>query len=308
MTSLMAIHARCLLGFSLTVFVSVHLWFHLPPSHAQAQAKPQRVIKLTGFIQHLQWSPDGKKFLFTRSNFGGKMGLWTVNVDGSELTQLLPKAPGPCFDGHWSPDSKQIVFVYDILRGTDGQLQIDVMSADGSNQKNLVPHKTFFEESPRFARDGKKIAWTSTRNKNQDIWVMDADGKNAKALTTDLAIDNAPTWSPDGKQLAFTSARAGNLDIWLMNADGSNAKRLTDHPRMDYWPAWSPDGKHIAFTSNRDGNYEIYLMNPDGSGQRNFSQHPGLDNWATWSPDARRLAWISNRDGEYAIIVADVLK
>ena len=229
-------------------------------------------------------------------------------ADGGELTHLLPKANTPHFDGAWSPDSKRIIFVYDILQGTDGKLQLDVMNADGSGQKNLLPHKTFFEESPRYSFDGKKIAWTSTRNKNQDIWLMDADGANPKALTNDLAIDNAPTWSPDGKQLAFTSARAGNLDIWVMNADGSGQKRLTTDPKMDYWPAWSPDGKKIAFTSNRDGNYEIYLMNPDGTGQQNLTRHPGNDNYATWSPDSRRLAWISNRDGEYGIYVIDLAK
>src|SRR5690348_3095053 len=38
---------------------------------------PTRLVKLSGFLQHLQWSPDGKKFLFTRVNYGGKMGLWT---------------------------------------------------------------------------------------------------------------------------------------------------------------------------------------------------------------------------------------
>src|SRR5947208_12150066 len=78
---------------------------------APDSAKPIRLVKISGFIQHLQWSPDGKKFLFTRGNFGGKMGLWTVNADGEELTQLLPKAPVPQFDGHWSPDSKRILFV-----------------------------------------------------------------------------------------------------------------------------------------------------------------------------------------------------
>ncbi|HZZ79226.1 MAG TPA: hypothetical protein VFE62_11945 [Gemmataceae bacterium] len=267
---------------------------------------PTRLLKLSGFLQHLQWSPDGKKFLFTRVNYGGKMGLWTVNIDGTELTQLLPKAPNPQFDGCWSRDSKRILFVYDILQGTDGKLQLDLMNADGSGQKNLLPHKTAFEESPRYSSNGEKIAWTSTRNKNQDIWIMNADGSAMKALTTDPAIDHSPTWAPDSKRIAFVSARAGNLDIWVMNADGSEQKRLTDHPRIDTWPVWSPDGKKIAFTSNRDGNYEIYLMNPDGTGQQNLSQHPGSDHWAAWSPDARKLAWISNRDGEYAIYVQEV--
>ncbi|MSU79902.1 MAG: hypothetical protein EXS16_17660 [Gemmataceae bacterium] len=293
------------LGFGL--FIVALLAFAGGTDGQPIAPKAQRLLKLPGFMQHLQWSPDGKKFLFTRIH-AGTMGLWTMNIDGSELTQLLPKANTPHFDGHWSPDSKHIIFVYDILQGTDGKLQLDIMNADGSGQKNLLPHKGTFEESPRFSRDGTKLLWTSTRNKNQDIWLMDADGKNQKALTTDLAIGNSPTWSPDGKRIAFTSVRAGNLDIWVMNADGSEQKRLTDHPRMDYWPSWSPDGKTIAFTTNRDGNYEIYLMNSDGTNQRNVTTHPSNDNWATWSPDSRRLAWITNRDGDYAIYVAEVGK
>ncbi len=290
------------LGFGLLVLTMTAIADGQPVS-----PKAQRLVKLPGFMQHLQWSPDGKKFLFTRIH-AGKMGLWTVNIDGSELTLLLPKANTPHFDAHWAPDSKRVLFVYDILQGTDGKLQLDIMNADGSGQKNLLAHKGTFEESPRYSRDGTKILWTSTRNKNQDIWFMDADGKNQKALTNDLAIDNSPTWSPDGKRIAFASARAGSLDIWVMNADGSEQKRLTDHPRMDYWPSWSPDGKTIAFTTNRDGNYEIYLMNSDGTNQRNVTTHPSNDNWATWSPDSRRLAWITNRDGDYAIYVAEVKK
>ena len=163
-------------------------------------AQPTRLVKPGGFIQHLTWSPDGKKFLFTRIH-AGKMGLWTVNIDGSELTQLLPKANTPHFDGAWSPDSKRIIFVYDILQGTDGKLQLDVMNADGSGQKNLVPHKNFFEESPRYSPDGEKIIWTSTRKK-PDI-DHEYDGKNMKAATTDRR-STMPDMVARRKLIAFT--------------------------------------------------------------------------------------------------------
>ncbi|MBI3409415.1 MAG: PD40 domain-containing protein [Planctomycetes bacterium] len=265
---------------------------------------PVRIAAFKDFIQHLSWSPDGKKFLFTRIH-KSQMGLWTMNVDGSDAKPVIAKFTTPHFDGAWSPDSQRIVFVWDRLEGTDGKLQIDVVNADGTGQKNLLPHAAF-DEAPRWSPDGKSIAFASTRGKNQDIWIMDAEGKNLKRLTSDPAPDNAPAWSPDGKQIAFTSGRSGNLDIWVMKADGSEVKRLTNHPMMDYWPTWSPDGKRIAFTSNRDGNYEIYVMNTDGTGQRNLTNHPATDNFATWSPDGNRLAFISNRGGQYGIYVIDV--
>ena len=59
-----------------------------------------RLTKDRDFKQHLQWSPDGKRFLFTRLHFG-KMGLWTMNADGSNVKPLLGKEAMPHFDGSW---------------------------------------------------------------------------------------------------------------------------------------------------------------------------------------------------------------
>jgi TolB protein len=265
-----------------------------------------RIAKIGDFVQHLSWSPDGKKFLFTRTH-KGKMGLWTMNADGGELKPLFAKEANPTLDGHWSHDSKKIVFIYDRLQGTDGKFQIDIVNADGTEQKNVIPHKGPFEEAPRLSPDGKSLAWASTRDKNQEIFLAAADGKNPKRLTTGFP-SNSPSWSPDGKHIAFTSGRTGNLDIFVMKADGSDVRQLTKNPTMDYWPAWSPDGKRIAFTSNRDGNYEIYLMDADGGKQRNLTRHAGWDNFAAWSPDSKRIAFVSNRGGGYDIYVMDVDK
>src|SRR5438477_5572608 len=174
-------------------------------------------IRLTtdaGFKQHLHWSPDGKRFLFTRIH-EGKMALWTMNADGSDMKRLLPGLDTPHFDGHWSPDSKRVVFVYDKLEGTDGKLQINVCNADGSDNKVLIPHKAF-EESPRWSPDGKSIAWVSTRDGNQEIYSVGLAGGEPKRLTSDLAFDNNPSWSPDGKQIAFASSRSGNSEIHAM--------------------------------------------------------------------------------------------
>jgi TolB protein len=135
-----------------------------------------RIGKIGGFIQHLSWAPDGSRFLFTRIH-KGKMGLWTMKADGSDLKPLLPHETMPHFDGHWSADSKKIIFVYDRLQGTDGKLQIDVMNADGSEHKNLIPQNAF-EAAPRWSPDGKSLGWASTRYKNQQIFIAETVGKN----------------------------------------------------------------------------------------------------------------------------------
>ncbi|HEY8504198.1 MAG TPA: hypothetical protein VIL46_06415, partial [Gemmataceae bacterium] len=186
---------------SISLGVSVLIGHLAAPAPAHSGDAPE-AVRLTAdgsFKQHLQWSPDGTHFLFTRIH-EGKMALWTMAADGSGLKRLVGKDT-PHFDGHWSPDGKQVVFVLDILQGTDGKLQIDRINADGSEHKNLIPHKAF-EESPRWSPDGKKILWVSTRDGNPELYVTDVDGKDVKRLTSEAAADLHPAWSPDGKRIA----------------------------------------------------------------------------------------------------------
>src|SRR5438552_436876 len=76
----------------------------VPPScPAAASIEARRLTRDGDFKQHLQWSPDGQKFLFTRIH-QGKMGLWIMNADGGDLKRLFNHDEGPDFDGHWSPD------------------------------------------------------------------------------------------------------------------------------------------------------------------------------------------------------------
>jgi WD40 repeat protein len=151
----------------------------------------------------------------------------------------------------------------------------------------------------------QQIAFVSYRDGNSEIYVMNADGKQAN-LTDHAARDANPAWSPDGRRLAFVSRRDGNNEtdeIYVKNADGSGLTRLTNNTADDMSPAWSPDGRRLAFVSNRDGKYDIYLMNADGSGQTNLTNHPDGDRGPVWSPDGNAIAFVSDRDGNEEIYV-----
>lgn len=267
-------------------------------------AEPARLTADGSFKQNLQWSPDGKQFLFTRIH-QGKMALWVMAADGTDLKRLLPAHDQPHFDGHWSPDGRRVVYVFDRLQGTDGKLQINTCTADGSDDRVLVPHQAF-EESPRFSPDGKLVLWVSTRDGNPELYTVTADGKDVARLTRDPAYDLHPAWSPDGQRIAFASGRTGRQKLFVMNADGSGAKRLTDGDFLDAWPAWSPDGQRIAFVSHRTGNYDVWLVNADGTGLVNLTAHPGQDTSPAWSPDGKRLAFVSTRGGGSDVYVLDI--
>jgi Tol biopolymer transport system component len=140
-----------------------------------------------------------------------------------------------------------------------------------------------------------KIAFSTSRDGNSEIYTMNPDGTNQTNLTNRTDIDDEPAWSPDGGKIAFESAPTGDdfPQIWTMNADGSTPTQITDPPGDNREPAWSPDGTKIAFQSNRNGSYpEIFIMNADGTNQANITNDPNInDESPAWSPDGKKIAF-----------------
>lgn len=147
-----------------------------------------------------------------------------------------------------------------------------------------------------------KIAFTSDRDGNNEIYVIDADGSNQTRLTNNSYDDRYPCWSPDGSKIAFVTNRDGNGEIYVMNADGSNQSKLTNNT-SDTFPSWSPDGSQIAFVTTRNNPGEIYVMNSDGSNQRNLSNNTDHNCFPCWSPDGSKIVFSSDRDGSRSIYI-----
>lgn len=160
------------------------------------------------------------------------------------------------------------------------------MNADGSNQTRLT-NNTEHDFQPAWSRDGTKIAFRSTRDGDEEIYVMNSDGTNQVRLTNSFGYDRDPAFAPDGRIL-FASARNGELGIYVMNADGSNVTRLPNTGPGDFGPSVSPDGARIAFFGDRVGNLnqEIYVMNADGSGQTRLTDNPAVDWDVSWGPSS----------------------
>ena len=148
-----------------------------------------------------------------------------------------------------------------------------------------------------------KIAFTSNRDGNWEIYVMDSDGSNQTRLTNTPASDLFQSFSRDGSKIVFTSIRDGNQEIYVMNPDGSNQTRLTNHPAEDYFPTFSPDGSKIVFNSNRDGNLELYSMNLDGSNQTRITNNAAVDAHPSFNGDGSKIVFESDRHGNNEIYV-----
>ena len=108
--------------------------------------------------------------------------------------------------------------------------------------------------------DGKTVLFTLHTNdlpkakSVSHVWLMDADGKNARQFTSGEKGESSPIFSPDGKWIAFVSARDGNSNdndnLYVISASGGEARQLTNISTGVSDPLWSPDGKTIAFSSD----------------------------------------------------------
>ena len=184
----------------------------------------------------------------------------------------------------------------------------EIQSSAKTNQTRLITHgnRDFY---PDLSPDGTKIAFSSDRDGNFEIYTMNADGTNQTNVSNSASDDMRPSWSPDGTKIVFTSEKDGNAEIYVMNADGTNQTNVSNNALEDGLPSWSPDGTKIVFSSYRDGNWEIYTMNADGTNQTNISNSDhvkpmhSIDLSPDWSPDGTKIAFSSWRDGHSEIYI-----
>lgn len=136
------------------------------------------------------------------------------------------------------------------------------------------------------------VAFTSNRDGNNEIYVMNPDGSGQTRKTDNAANDQRPDISPNG-EIVFASNRDGNFEIFVMNFDGTNIRQLTTTvaPTANSWPRWSPDGQWIAFQSGSGTSFHIFRIRPDGTGLIQITQpaDAALNQFPEWSPDGSRL-------------------
>src|ERR1700676_5314680 len=160
--------------------------------------------------------------------------------------------------------------------------------------------------------------WSPTRS---ELYIADADGKNARKLVPGLeldynasfAFDDQAALSPDGNSLAFVSTRdTGSTDIYILDMKTRQTRNLTHSPGGDYRPSWSPDGRTIAFSSDRGtklerskGNWEqiqeasVYVVGADGRDLRKLSSGEGrFAGSPKWSPDGTRVVFYELAAGD----------
>ncbi|HLV79200.1 MAG TPA: hypothetical protein VKT32_02930, partial [Chthonomonadaceae bacterium] len=147
---------------------------------------------------------------------------------------------------------------------------------------------------PALSPDGKRLAFVY----RGDIWVCDAGGGHAAALTRNVEMDAYPQFSPDGNWISFSSTRSGNWDIYVIPATGGEVARLTWHSGGDISYGWSPDGKSLIFSASRDtGDDELLTLDVKTLRLHKLAQDYNNMNYASYSPDGKTVVF--GHDGEF---------
>ncbi|KIG16828.1 tolB protein precursor protein [Enhygromyxa salina] len=210
--------------------------------------------------------------------------IYVANADGSGV-QVLSASPGYDAEATVSPKGDEIVFT----STRDGDPELYLMKIDGSNVRRLT-HAPGYDGGAFFSADGTKIVWRANRPEGADelakyaelrdeglvrptrleLMVMNADGSNQHAITSNGAANFGPFWHPDGRRVIFASnvadPKGRNFDLHIVNADAGadqTSERVTFGDEFEGFPMFTADGKQLIFASNRnhdkDGDTNVFI-------------------------------------------------
>jgi len=150
------------------------------------------------------------------------------------------------------------------------------------------------------------IAFYSDRDGNKEVYLMDADGSNQRAITGHQSISLSPDWSPTGMEIAYVSYFSGAPGIYLVNVESGVKTPVLTSGNLNISPSFSPSGSRMVFArSVGAGNTEIFVSDRDGSNLRQLTHSSGIDTNPEWSPSGQRIAFTSSRTGSPQVYLMD---
>lgn len=239
----------------------------------------------------VRWSPDGQTLMFAREG-----QLWLLGTDGGEARQLTRHATNVSFRNAagagpaWAPDGSAVYFLAADARTSEERDRDRLNGEVTAYEENIKPRQlwkvivatgaetqittgaTSILEF-RLSRDGKRIALQKAPSAlvgeawRGEVWVMDASGENARALTHNEIEESSPELSPDNSQVLFLADTNEkfepyyNTNLFVMpSAGGAPRALLPDFQYAIDQATWAPDGKSIYAIVNMGVHAEVFQI------------------------------------------------
>ena len=220
-----------------------------------------------------QWSPDGRRIVYQVRGPAMVNSIMVHDIAAGSIPRTIDVAKGNQSPS-WSPDGGKILF----SSGTWPNLRLFLMNPDGTGKEALAPGAcpdglaACAYGDPVWSPDGRHIAFVLYAPPGPRIYVMNADGTGARALSRGPG-DERPAWSPDGRRVAFQTSvfdtaahRATDAHIAIADVESGAVTRVGSDsvPLYNETPSWFPDGRRLAIQSRRSGRWEVYVIDLSG--------------------------------------------
>jgi eukaryotic-like serine/threonine-protein kinase len=242
-----------------------------------------------GWAMRVSWLADGSGLMMLARNKGESRNnqLWQLSYPEGKARRVINDL-NDYRNLSLTADSKKLVTIQSEVRS-------DIWVAPLENINQVV--RITNDPTSQNGYDGldwspdNKLVYTALANGQQDLWIMNADGSQARQLTDNMGNhDHYPSVSGDGHYVVFTSNKSGAVRLWRVNIDGSNPKQLT-FGNLDLKPNCSPDGQWVVYSSERTGMGAIGKISKVGiDGGQEMQLTDKLSGFPVISPDGNLVA------------------
>jgi Tol biopolymer transport system component/DNA-binding winged helix-turn-helix (wHTH) protein len=260
-------------------------------SNFEPIGEPRQLFDLNGRSTSPVWVEGGREIIFLLGTSFSTGVIYRASVSEPPMIRPLGVGGSAVFTPAVSQRERRLVFseimqdrnIYRIALGDQDR----IVNGETSREVSFI-ESTRDDRDPQYSPDGHRIAFSSERTGNFEIWVCDSDGKQPRRLTSfNGPAAAAPCWSPDGRMICFVCRPEGHADVYIIRSQGGTPTRLTRNTARDRWPSWSRDGNWIYFNSNRSGQEEVWKISPNGGEAFQVTQNGGT--YAVESPDGNFL-------------------
>jgi Tol biopolymer transport system component/DNA-binding winged helix-turn-helix (wHTH) protein len=252
----------------------------------------------------LAWTPDGKFIAFSGDSLNGGAQIFLVSVSDSSVRPLSePQGQDRDWGPSFSPDGTRMAFVR--ANGAGFPEEILVMSAGGGTPQPVTSQRASIMGPPAWSSDGQSIIFSSTKEGEPSLWVIPANGGEAKRI----GEPGTATWHPtisrqDNKLVVQKILRASGIYRVDLEEGSTQQSRIivTSTNGRNEGPALSPDGRRLLFMSDRSGSLEIWASNRDGSAAVQLTNLHGCGT-PRLSPDGLWVAFDTTGEGAEGVYV-----